>query len=141
MKNFLIAFLCFIAVIRVHAQDVKSDGPVFTIVEEMPEFPGGSDALYKFISSELKYPESAVKDGTSGTVYVTFVVTKDGNVKDAKVIKGVRDDLNNAAVDVVKQMPVWTPGKQGGKAVSVQYNLPIHFSMGNEKTSPADKKK
>ncbi len=101
---------------------------IFTIVENMPSFPGGEEALFKFLGNEMKYPQMAKDAGVQGTVYVTFVIGADGKVKDVKVLRGVRG-LDEEAIRVVQKMPAWSPGKQRGKAVSVQYNLPIKFKI------------
>jgi len=106
---------------------------VFRMVEEMPEFPGGKIAMQKFIVDNVKYPGSAKKEGVTGKVYVSFVVTKDGEVKDAKVVRSVNPALDEEALRVIKSMPDWTPGKQRGKKLDVQLTLPINFSLGKEK--------
>jgi protein TonB len=102
---------------------------VFTGVEEMPQFPGGEQALYAYIKKELKYPQMAKENETQGTVYVTFVVQADGTITNPKVIRGIGGGCDEEAIRIVKGMPQWTPGKQGGKPVRVQYNLPIRFKL------------
>lgn len=103
---------------------------IFTIVESMPEFPGGGqEALFKYLQKEMKYPQVAKENGIQGTVFVNFVVGKDGKIRDVKVLRGVNKMLDDEAIRVVKAMPSWSPGKQRGKAVSVSYNLPIKFTL------------
>jgi protein TonB len=102
---------------------------IFTIVEEMPEFPGGEAELFKYLGKSIKYPQMAADAGISGVVYVTFVVDKDGKIRDVKVLRGIGGGCDEEAVRVVKAMPPWKPGKQRGKAVQVQYNLPIRFTL------------
>lgn len=102
---------------------------VFTIVESMPEFPGGVNAMMKYLADNTKFPPAAKANGISGKVYVTFTIGKDGKIRDAKIIRGVHDLLDKEALRVVKSMPDWSPGKQRGKAVSVSYNLPINFIL------------
>lgn len=102
---------------------------VFFIVEEMPEFPGGELALRKYIANTIKYPESAVKKGIQGKVYVTFVVTKDGAIANAKIARGVDTSLDKEALRVVNSLPQWKPGKQKGENVNVQYTVPINFVL------------
>lgn len=102
---------------------------VFTIVEEMPSFPGGDAALMKYLSNNIKYPAIAKDAGIQGTVFVTFVVDEKGDVKDVKVLRSLGGGTDEEAVRVVKGMPKWSPGKQRGKAVKVQYNLPIRFTL------------
>jgi periplasmic protein TonB len=102
---------------------------IFAIVEDMPSFPGGEAALFKWLGNEVKYPAIAKEAGISGVVYVTFVVGSDGKIKDAKVVRGVNKALDEEALRVIQKMPSWSPGKQRGKAVPVQYNLPIRFTL------------
>ncbi|MCB9170496.1 MAG: energy transducer TonB [Flavobacteriales bacterium] len=102
---------------------------IFTIVEQMPSFPGGEEELFKYLGKSIKYPQMAADAGISGVVYVTFVVDKDGKVKDAKVLRGIGGGCDEEALRVVNNMPPWTPGKQRGKPVKVQYNLPIRFTL------------
>ncbi|MBP5318239.1 MAG: energy transducer TonB, partial [Paludibacteraceae bacterium] len=99
------------------------------IVEKMPEFPGGEAAMRKFIASNLRYPAACAETGIQGRVVCQFVVNKDGKIVDVEVIKKVHPDLDAEAVRVIKKMPAWTPGRQGGKAVRVKYNVPIRFKL------------
>lgn len=96
--------------------------------EQMPSFPGGDGALIKYIKENLNYPKSAIEDNISGTVYTTFIVSKTGEIRDVKLLRGVRDDIDKAALEVVMNMPNWTTVKHYGKAVEVQFNLPIKFN-------------
>jgi len=109
---------------------VSEDGDVvFFIVEDMPEFPGGDEALRKHIASVVKYPEEAKKNGISGKVYITFIVDEEGKVTKAKVVRGVDPSLDKEALRVVSELPNWKPGKQRGKAVKVSYTVPISFAL------------
>ena len=102
---------------------------VFTIVQQMPSFQGGSNSLKAYLIKNTFYPQSAREDCTNGTVYVTFVVAKTGDIKDVKVLRGIGTDFDKEAIRVIKSMPRWIPGKQNGVAVNVQMNLPIKFSL------------
>lgn len=103
---------------------------VFTIVESMPQFPGGGQAaLFKYLGKNIKYPQIAKENGIQGTVFVNFVVGKDGSIRDVKILRGVNKMLDKEAVRVVESFPKWIPGKQRGKPVSVTYNLPIKFTL------------
>ncbi len=102
---------------------------IFTIVEEMPAFPGGEAALMKFLGNNIKYPAIAKDAGIQGTVFVTFVVDEGGNVKDVRVLRSIGGGCDEEAIRVVQSMPKWAPGKQRGKPVKVQYNLPIRFTL------------
>ena len=98
-------------------------------VEQQPEFPDGMAALYKYLRDQLHYPQSAIDQGLSGTVYIAFVISKDGIIQQAKVIRGVGGGLDQEALRVVGQMPEWKPGKHNGKAVAVNFTLPIKFQL------------
>ncbi len=101
------------------------------IVETMPEFPGGEQKLMEFLYSNIKYPESAKKNGYSGTAYVTYVIEKDGSLSDIRILRGVANapECDQEAVRVIKMMPNWKPGFHRGKPVRVQFNLPIKFTL------------
>ena len=103
--------------------------PIFTVVEEMPTFPGGDESRIKFLTENIKYPQMAKESGIQGTVYVTFVIDERGRVADVKVLRGIGGGCDEEAVRVVKMMPPWNPGKQSGKPVRVQFNMPIKFTL------------
>ncbi|HEY9047347.1 MAG TPA: TonB family protein [Ohtaekwangia sp.] len=109
------------------------DGGIFTVVEESATYNGGFDAMGSFIADNLKYPEEARKKGLEGKVFIQFVVNTDGSLSDFVVKRGVDASLDAAAIDVVKAMPNWNPGKQSGNAVRQQFVLPIVFSLGDGK--------
>jgi TonB family protein len=110
------------------AVNPKSDGkPIFTIVEEMPSYPGGEAELSKFLASNLSVPDDARKAGIHGTVYATFLVKEDGTVTDAKIIRGIGQSCDNEVLRVISLMSKWYPGKQNGRPVSVQFNMPVNF--------------
>jgi len=108
---------------------IETDAPVLTIVEKMPIFPGGPEALYKYIANTVVYPTVAKDSSITGTVIVTFIVERDGSVTNVKILKGIGGGCDEEALRVVKAMPKWSPGKQDGKPVRVQFNLPIRFSL------------
>ncbi len=114
-------------------QEKKTDAPIFTVVEEMPTYKGGKDAMLQYLSSNIKYPEEAKKNGIQGRSFVTFIVEKDGRVSNVSLLRGFNDACDNEAMRVVKTMPAWNPGKQEGKPVRVQFNLPISFKLDNNK--------
>ena len=132
------------------AQD--PDTAVFSVVEKMPEFPGGMQALMTFLASNVKYPAIAQEAGVQGRVLVKFTISKTGKVKDARVIRGIPAisapepvlesekemyekkaeaayQINTEALRVVESMPDWIPGQQKGQAVNVSYTLPINFKL------------
>ena len=109
---------------------------VFSIVENMPEFPGGIDGMMNYFRDNIKYPAEAKETGASGKVFINFIVDTDGKITNAKVIRGVNEQLNAEALRVVNAMPVWKPGTQRGKAVKVSYSIPINFSLDTTKIDP-----
>lgn len=102
---------------------------VFDVVEQMPEFPGGMEALMQFMSKNMKYPDEATKAGQEGRVIVSFVVEADGRVTNAKVVRSVAPLLDAEALRVIGLMPRWEPGRQNGEAVRVKYTIPVTFRL------------
>ena len=102
---------------------------VYTLVDVMPEFPGGVNALMSYLSENITYPEQAKKDGVHGKVFISFVIEKTGKVNNVKVLRGIGEACDAEAVRVVKSMPDWKPGLSEGKPVRVQYNIPIKFAL------------
>lgn len=115
--------------VNLNTTSIPQEDEVFTVVEKMPEYPGGNEERVKFLVKNIKYPEEARKKGISGTVYISFIVEKDGEITNAKVMRGVDELLDNEALRVVKMMPAWKPGIQRGEAVRVQFTLPIQFNL------------
>ena len=113
--------------VKEEVEEVEEE--VFLVVEEDPEFPGGLDALSKFIADNIKYPQLAKENNITGKVFVSFVVEKDGRVGQVKILRDIGGGCGNEAVRVVKMMPRWKPGKQRGKAVRTQFNLPVNFTL------------
>ena len=114
-------------------EKMAENKPVFFIVEEMPQYPGGEDALRKFINDAVEYPEVASEKGIQGRVYVTFVVSDNGEVKNVRLARGVAPSLDEEALRVISSMPKWKPGKQRGKSVNVSFTVPINFTLGDGK--------
>jgi len=110
-------------------EEEEADAPVFFIVEKMPEFPGGNEALQRYIAQSIKYPVIAQENGIQGRVFVSFVVNAKGQVVDVKIARGVDANLDKEAIRVVMAMPTWTPGEQRGKKVKVSYTVPINFVL------------
>lgn len=117
-------------------EDIKAPEPpkheenkIFTVVEQMPMYPGGEAALMQYLSSNIHYPAVAAENGVQGRVVVGFVVERDGSITDVNVMRSVDPSLDREAVRVVKNMPRWTPGKQNGSAVRVKYQVPVTFRL------------
>lgn len=119
----------YIAPVKQDDEESAEEAQIFMVVESMPEFPGGESALYKFLGENIKYPQMAKESGIQGRVFVTFVVEKNGSVTDVRVLRGIGGGCDEEAIRVVQNMPKWTPGKQRGKSVRVQYNLPVKFTL------------
>ena len=111
-----------------------SEGMVFDVVEQMPQFPGGMPAMMKWLTDNMKYPKEAQDAKQQGRVIVSFTVEKDGSITDVRVVKSVAPALDEEAIRVVKAMPKWNPGMQNGEPVRVKYNVPISFLLGGGKT-------
>lgn len=115
--------------------DKVGGGEVFVVVENMPAYPGGDAALFRFISENIKYPPEAKEKGIQGKVILRFMIASDGSVEDITVVRGVDPLLDAEAVRVMSILPDWTPGTQGGRPVNVWYSVPISFSLSSgEKT-------
>lgn len=110
-----------------------SDDDIFMFVEEMPEFPGGQDSLNSYLRRNIKYPQFEKEQGKQGTVYMSFVVRKDGSITDVKVMKEVpgAPGFTKEAARVINAMPIWKPGKMNGRAVNTQITIPIRFTLAN----------
>lgn len=136
MKKTLLLALVLLTVGAAMAQSdntskTTAGGEIYTVVEQNPEFPGGMDALVAWLGTNVKYPTAARESGLEGTVYVSFVVERDGTITSVKVIKPTEGmkELEEEAVRAVRCMPKWKPGKSKGQKVRVQFMLPIVFSL------------
>ena len=109
--------------------------PVFTVVEDMPTFPGGEQALMQYLARSIKYPVLAQESGTQGRVIVSYIISPEGKITSPQIVRGVDPELDKEALRVVSAMPDWNPGKQRGKAVAVKYMLPITFRLDKKKDS------
>lgn len=108
-------------------KEVKEE--IHTLVEQMPQFPGGDAALMKYLSSHINYPPMAAENNVQGKVILQFVVEKDGRVGEVKIARSVDKDLDKEAIRVVKSLPKFTPGRQNGYPVRVWYTLPVNFKL------------
>lgn len=110
-------------------KEADASNKVYEVVEQMPSFPGGDAAMMKYLAENIKYPVSAQKAKEQGRVVVQFIVEKDGAVTGVKTVRSVTPVLDAEAVRVIKAMPKWTPGRQGGQPVRVKYNVPVSFRL------------
>lgn len=102
---------------------------VLTVVEVMPKYPGGDAELLKFIAQNIQYPKESQEKGEKGRVICSFVVAKDGSLKKFEVVRSLTPLLDAEAIRVLKTMPLWTPGTNGGKPVAVKFTVPITFKL------------
>ena len=119
------------------AESVPEDSVVFEIVERMPEFPGGIKACMDYLQKNMRYPEAAKKAGMQGCVTVRFVVDKEGNIKEPKVLRSVDKEFDAEAIRLVKTMPKWNPGKQRDVPVAVKFTLPVKFQLDGDSAAQA----
>ncbi|MGL5787728.1 MAG: energy transducer TonB [Bacteroidales bacterium] len=110
-------------------EEDPTEHQIFTVVEEMPQFPGGETALLQYLAKSVKYPVIAQENGIQGRVICSFTINKDGKVVDPVVVRGVDPSLDKEAIRVINAMPAWKPGKQRGKPVRVKYTVPINFRL------------
>lgn len=115
--------------IEVKEEEEEVEEEIFLVVEEQPSFPGGEDKMFEYLYSNIKYPQVAKENNITGRVFLTFVVEKDGSIANAKILRDIGGGCGQEALRVVKNMPKWSPGKQRGKPVRVQFNLPVVFDL------------
>ncbi len=125
----LMAVCCLLTASAQKTVVSQKNQKVYDTPEQLPEYPGGTPAMFEFLMRNLKYPKDAEKQKVEGRVMVMFVVETDGSLSDVKVAKQVFPSLDAEAIRVVQAMPKWTPGKDKGKVVRVQFNLPIVFRL------------
>lgn len=111
-------------------EGTTGEGDVFFLVEQMPTFKGGGlERFREWINKRTNYPQAAIDGKIMGTVYLTFVVEKDGSVSNVEVLKGVHPLLDNEAIKAISESPKWTPGLQRGRPVRIRYQIPLHFQL------------
>ena len=121
----------YVAPAQIQLEDEKSfvEEAPFVIVEKMPEFPGGIDAMQEFLAKNIEFPTAATEIGIQGTVYLYFVVEKDGSITHIKTLRGIGGGCDEEAERVISKMPKWNPGNQRGKPVRVSFNIPVIFKL------------
>lgn len=115
-------------------QPYNNGDSIATLIEVMPQFEGGEQAMMQFIQKNIQYPQAEKESGISGTCYITFVVEKGGSLSNMKILRGVKGGLgcDTEALRVLQIMPKWKPGKLNGKNIRVRYNLPIKYTLRNK---------
>jgi len=114
---------------EINSADQNKDKEIYTIVENMPSFPGGDEARSRFLAENIFYPKLAAQNGIEGTVVVQFVIEKDGSVTNVQIMRGIGGGCDMESERVVKLMPKWIPGTQAGKAVRVKFNMPMEYKL------------
>lgn len=131
-KLILMSMMTVLCLLTANAQKTvvsQSNQSVYDVAEQMPEFPGGMQAMIEFLQTNIKYPKDAINQKVGGRVMVMFVVETDGSLSNVRVARKVFPSLDAEAVRVVKAMPKWKPGKDKGRLVRVNYTLPVAFSI------------
>jgi protein TonB len=118
-----------VEVVEEEVEEYKPPAEVFVIVEEMPSFPGGNEALFKFIYDNIEYPRDALENAIEGNVVVRFCVTYQGKIEQSEVIRGIHPSLDAEALRLINMLPAWNPGKQAGNPVNVWYTLRVQFQL------------
>ena len=103
--------------------------PIYNVIDQMPEFPGGIDKLLQFINDNMKYPTKAQTEGIQGRVAVQFIVDENGYIIEPNIVRSVESSLDNEALRLIKMLPQWKPGTLKGKAVKVKYTVPVAFKL------------
>lgn len=118
-----------IADLKDNKEVIQEESTPYTAVEQMPQFPGGNEALLRFIGEHMRYPVIAAENGIQGTVAIRFVVSPTGEVTKVEVLRPLDPSCDREAIRVIKSLPVWVPGKQNGKAVPVYFTVPVRFRL------------
>ncbi len=133
---------------KIDAQIIETDSSeteeaeIILTVEEPPQFPGGESARMEFLRDNIKYPQTARESGIQGTVYVSFIVERNGSLTNIKILRSIGGGCDELVIRIVKCMPKWKPGKQDGKTVRVQFTMPVKFTLNDgEKKSKKERKK
>jgi TonB family protein len=115
---------------KLHSGKVLYSDSIYNVADVEPQFPGGMEGMFDYLKKSLRYPAKCRASGVQGTVYVTFIVERDGTVRQARVVRGIGSDCDAEALRVVGAMDNWQPGKKNDKPVRVRMNLPVRFKLG-----------
>ena len=140
IRLFLISTLLFSINQQSFSQQEEND-TIMDIIEIMPEYPGGEEARMKFIVENIEYPEIAREQNVQGTVYVSFIVEKDGSLTNIKILRGIGSACDKEVIRIVNKMPNWKAGTQRGKAVRVKFNMPVKFQLKNRTKKKQQRRK
>ena len=130
-KKIIILFFCLTS-LSLYSQIDSTENNLEEIIfggpEKMPEFLGGYEALYKYITTNAVYPRKALEDSISGRVYVTFFINQKGEISNPRILRGLHHDIDSICLRLVKNMPPWSPARNRGQAIEYNYILPISFN-------------
>ncbi|MDW3208858.1 MAG: energy transducer TonB [Reichenbachiella sp.] len=126
MKLVALAFILSLSFTQAYAQE---EDKIYSLADEQPTYPGGMSAFFKYIQSEMQYPDAAKTAGVEGHVFVEYVIEKDGSVSGAKILKSLNGDCDKEALRLISNSVKWTPGKIDGKEVRVKMALPLNFRL------------
>lgn len=129
MKKSIFIFICFVLFAGVSTLQAQQEEEVFHVVETPPKYPGGENAMMKFLSDNIVYPEVSRKAGIQGVIYANFIIEVDGSLSNIKILRGLNQECDEEVIRVISMMPNWTPGMQRGKPVRVYFNLPVRLSL------------
>ena len=136
LKTILLVLVCFISLTTIAQNQTDNDTTIYSVVDEMPQFPGGDSAMVAYLTHNLHYPQTEKEKGIQGKVFVGFVVEKDGIISNVEVKKGIGEECDAEAVRVIREMPTWSPGKQNSECVRVSLVLPINFKIIEQPQAP-----
>lgn len=130
-KPIILTALTFLIVFFIQIEEVRAQSSEEALIEldEMPEFPGGMDAMFKFMGDNLNYPAAAREKGIEGTVVVSFIVNQDGSISNSEILRGIGGGCDEESVRIVNSFPAWKPGVDEGKKVRTQMRLPIRYKL------------
>lgn len=130
------AFTSNVDSLIINDNNKDKDETIYEAVDEMPKFPGGTQALFKYLGENIQYPEEVQKLGIAGRVITQFVISKKGEITSVAVVRSLHPELDKQAIQAITAMPTWTPGKKDGKVVNVKFTLPINFHPTPAPTEP-----
>ena len=136
LKTILLVLVCFISLTTIAQKQTDNDTTIYSVVDEMPQFPGGDSAMVAYLTHNLHYPQTEKEKGIQGKVFVGFVVEKDGIISNVEVKKGIGEECDAEAVRVIREMPTWSPGKQNSECVRVSLVLPINYKIAELPQAP-----
>jgi hypothetical protein len=119
--------MLIISASNLSAQEILDGDSVYTVVPEMPQYPGGEEKLIEYLHKNIKYPAIKREESVTSTFYITFIIDKNGKAIHGKILEGTAESVNDQLLKAIDAMPLWIPGKLDNRTVNVRYNLPMHI--------------